>query len=82
MMPDPYRTPAPAPPEPDRERRSPFASYDMVFAAALAWGLGLIRVVCALQRHETPNRELDFAWLLVFLVPILLWKEIAAQRGR
>ncbi|MFT3769761.1 MAG: hypothetical protein QM820_30355 [Minicystis sp.] len=77
MMPNAYRTPAPV--APDREPRP---SYEVAVAVALTWALALLRVAFVLLRSEAPSRETDFAWLFVVVAPIVVWKEIAAQRGR
>lgn len=51
-------------------------------AAALVWALGLVRVLVALRRKDSPSLELALAWLVVIVAPIVLWKEITARRGR
>lgn len=74
MLPSPYRTPAE--PAPDPPGPAPAVSYEIVGAAALAWALGVLRVAVALIHAEPASRELDLAWLLVFLAPVVLWREL------
>jgi hypothetical protein len=80
MIPDPYRHPATH--APGSAAPPAFAWYDVAVAAALAFLLGVARVAFALARGEPPSREVDLAWLLVMLAPLVVWKEIAARRRR
>lgn len=77
---DPYRTPARLPPDPMLPRAPP--AYDVLVVTVVAWALGLMRVVFALFRYEAPCREVDFAWLLVLLAPLVAWREIEAAGRR
>lgn len=74
----PYRTPAS--PDAAPAPASRLASYEIAFVGVIAWALGLMRVLFALGRAEAASREVDLAWLLLVLAPIVVWKEIASQR--
>jgi hypothetical protein len=78
MTPNPYRTPASLDAAPAPASR--FVSYEIAVVGVIAWALGVMRVIFALGRSEAPSREIDLAWLLVALAPIIVWREIASQR--
>jgi hypothetical protein len=80
MLPSPYRSPAER--EPSPPATVPPVSYEIVGAAGLAWALGMMRVAIALTQGEPASRELDLAWLLVFLAPVVLWRELVVLRRR
>ncbi len=80
MSPDPYRTPATR--DGDSTEPEAFAWYDVTVVAALALLLGVIRVAFALARSEAPSGEVDLAWLVVLIAPVVVWKEIAASGRR
>ncbi|APR82042.1 Hypothetical protein A7982_07391 [Minicystis rosea] len=50
-------------------------------AAGIAWVLVVLRVTHALLRADAPSHEVDVAWLVVILAPIVVWKELAARRN-
>lgn len=77
---DPYRTPEPPKAEPERLARGP--SHEITITAVLLWILCVVRVGFALWRREAASLDTDLAWLLVMLMPIVVWKEIAAGRAR
>jgi hypothetical protein len=78
VPPSPYRFLARPAPRPPRPSRGP--SLDIAVPVAIAWTLGLVRVTCALLRSDAPSHELDIAWLLVVVAPVIIWHEIAAWR--
>ena len=75
MSPDPYRTPSPSPAQPRAA-----VSMEIAVAAGIAWALAVMRVTYALLRADAPSHEIDVAWLIVIVAPIVVWKEIAARR--
>ncbi|APR75648.1 Hypothetical protein A7982_00994 [Minicystis rosea] len=78
---DPYRTSTPLI-DPPRPRIGSLPSYDVIVVAVVIWLLAVLRIACALWRHEPQSREIDVGWLLIVLLPIVVGKEIAAQRRR
>ena len=79
MLSSPYRLPAEAGSEP--APAAPRASFELTVVAAFAWVVTLCRVVVGLLRVEPASRELDLAWLILFLAPAVIWAEIQAQRA-
>jgi hypothetical protein len=79
MATTPYRVPAQAgsDPAPAASR----GSYELTVVAAFAWLVTLLRVVVSLHRGEAACRELDLAWLILFLAPVVIWVELQAQRA-
>ena len=55
---------------------------DLVTVAGLAWIVTILRIVAALTRGEAPSREVDIAWLLLFVAPVVIWQELKLQRSR
>ncbi len=80
MVTSPYRVPTE-----ERAPQAPAAAsphLDLVTVGGLAWVVTIVRVVAALARAEAPNRELDLAWLFLFLGPLLIWHELGIRRNR
>jgi hypothetical protein len=79
MVSSPYRVPARAgvDPAPARSR----ASLELTAVAVFAWVVTVARVVTGLVRVEPASRELDLAWLVLFLAPVVIWGELQGQRA-
>ncbi len=77
MPPNPYRTSAPHKPDDELPR-----FLDLVPVAAVTWLVTLVRVGVALARSEPPSRELDVAWLLILVLPLVMVAELRAARAR
>ena len=78
MAKSPYRTPARSAEEPPRETVPVFG--DITGIALFVWIATLLRVGGALLVSEPASRELDLAWLVLFLAPVAIWKDIASRR--
>jgi hypothetical protein len=76
----PYRTPARRAADPPPTEPPTFVDLDYI--VVFLWLVTLVRVGGALLRSEPPNRELDVAWLVLFLAPVVLWKELTTRRRR
>jgi hypothetical protein len=79
MVPSPYRVPAQTGSE--RAPATARASLELTVVALLAWAVTVVRVVVAVVRAEPAGRELDLAWLILFLAPVVIWAEIQGHRA-
>lgn len=74
MATNPYRTPAQAGSEsPPSQANRPL---DLVVVAAFAWVVTLLRLGLGAAHAEPPSRELAFAWLVLFLAPVVFGNEL------
>ncbi len=78
MATSPYRVPAQSGPKCLRAEGQ--QRLDLAGVAGFVWIVTLVRVVAGLATAEAPSRELDLAWLLLFLLPVVIWKELARYR--
>ncbi len=79
MATSPYRVPAQSGPKclrVESQRR-----LDLAGVAGFAWVITLVRVVAGFVQAEAPNRELDLAWLILLLLPVVIWKELKGPAG-
>jgi len=60
--------------------RAPPVLGDIACITTFVWLSTLVRVGVALVMTEPQSRELDFAWLILFFAPVVIWKEIASRR--
>jgi hypothetical protein len=77
MASSPYRTPARPAADPTPTELSAF--LDVAGVAAFAWVVTLVRIAAALLCDEPSSHELDFAWLVLFLAPVIVWNELAPR---
>jgi membrane protein DedA with SNARE-associated domain len=77
MPPNPYRTSAPHRADDELPR-----FLDLAPVAAITWLATLVRVGVALSRSEPASRELDIAWLLLLVLPLVIVAELRAARAR
>ena len=78
MAESPYRTQTRPPEEPPRAKVPVFG--DIAGIASFVWLATLVRIGAALLSAEPESRELDFAWLVLFLTPVAIWRDIAGRR--
>jgi hypothetical protein len=79
MASNPYRVPAQAGSEPAPAATR--ASLELTVVAGFAWLVTLVRVAVGVARAEAASRELDLAWLILFLAPVVIWVELQARRA-
>lgn len=75
MTQSPYRTPPPRTPAPP----GPSLPLEVVTTAALVWLASVLRIGVSvwLPSHD---HDLGIAVVLLLLMPVLIWNEIAAHR--
>ena len=79
MATSPYRVRVQAVPDASCAENPP--CFDLARVAAFVWMVTLVRIVAAFMATEAPNREIDVAWLILLLAPVVIWKEWA-RHGR
>ena len=78
MAESPYRTQAQPAEDPSRAEAPVFG--DIAGIASFVWVATLVRIGAALLSAEPASRELDFAWLVLLLAPVVIWKDTSTRR--